>query len=530
MPTMILSNMILTTPKASSSSVTKPVRTNSDSSKSKGFASVLSDSVNNTQNTSNSSNSHGSADVTSKNSSNTAEQSGVAKKDDTSANSNNKATQDIKDAQDVKTTQDVKDAQAVKDTQDVKDTEAVKDAANTTIVDPNTLLMVLLQMNNSVTQVAGQTEQTVTSEGQQGEQTISNKDAKVALMQLLSQIKDSATQTNDLVSALNSLGKGTITNDQLTQAIASLTEKLQAEITGTGVATVSKANDSQLSVPTVKENSASSTNNIATTQQQESQNPNALLTALQGTLAGKFTVDHQGNLRSDKAAGNTEDSASMPLNADGALADRHLFTMVSTQQQSDGLRFDAKGLSQSSNQDQSTTSLDTTGGNFAQALSMEQTRSGTQGITESASQGASVKDTYQVVQQIVDQAKLITRAQNTEMVIQLKPEHLGELTLKVTVEQGLVNATFHSSNSDVRAAIEASLPQLKQELANTGLKVDNVGVYTSLDQSMSNQQQGSQQQRQLKFTNKNNVINFDDVSQTVDDNELTSEDGVDYRI
>ncbi len=40
---------------------------------------------------------------------------------------------------------------------------------------------------------------------------------------------------------------------------------------------------------------------------------------------------------------------------------------------------------------------------------------------------------YDVPQQIVDQARLIQRGQDTEMVIHLKPEHLGDLTLRVSV-------------------------------------------------------------------------------------------------
>ncbi len=43
------------------------------------------------------------------------------------------------------------------------------------------------------------------------------------------------------------------------------------------------------------------------------------------------------------------------------------------------------------------------------------------------------QDPYNVVRQIVDQARLIRSDANTEMVIRLNPEHLGELTLRVAV-------------------------------------------------------------------------------------------------
>ena len=144
-------------------------------------------------------------------------------------------------------------------------------------------------------------------------------------------------------------------------------------------------------------------------------------------------------------------------------------------------------------------------------------------------------DVHQVADQIIEQTKIITKPQNTEMIIKLKPEHLGELTLKVAVENGVVNASFHSNNAEVRNIIEASLPQLKQELSNTGLKVDNVSVYAGLSQFLPNhgQDRGSRQQA-MKFTNKKSAEDFVEAI----DGELTEaktagiygETGVDYRI
>jgi flagellar hook-length control protein FliK len=106
-------------------------------------------------------------------------------------------------------------------------------------------------------------------------------------------------------------------------------------------------------------------------------------------------------------------------------------------------------------------------------------------------------DPYNVAGQIVDNARLITRAANSEMVIKLKPEHLGELTLKIAVDNGTVSATFHTASAEVRSAIEASLPQLRQDMASQGLKVDYVGVYASLDHFFANDQRHAPQQQQV---------------------------------
>lgn len=149
---------------------------------------------------------------------------------------------------------------------------------------------------------------------------------------------------------------------------------------------------------------------------------------------------------------------------------------------------------------------------------------------------------YEVAKQIVEQARLLRLPEETQMVIRLKPEHLGELTLKVSVAaSGAVNAAFHTDNAAVRAIIETSMIQLKHELQAQGLKVDNVGVYAGLgDSSLMNGQQdanahyaqqgsqGSSQGRDIQQA----LASFEEEQQALAANAqgVLAQDGVDYRI
>ncbi|MBP2629401.1 MAG: Flagellar hook-length control protein-like protein [Firmicutes bacterium] len=142
---------------------------------------------------------------------------------------------------------------------------------------------------------------------------------------------------------------------------------------------------------------------------------------------------------------------------------------------------------------------------------------------------------YDIPGQIVEQAHLIKGTEDTQMVIKLKPEHLGELTLKVTVENGTVSASFHSDNSQVRGLLETTMAQLKQDLTSQGIKVDTVGVYGGLGKFLSDgQSQPGQQGQNSRF--KNRKINVDDFEDEVDKvGRLMSisgvtDDGVDYRV
>ena len=150
---------------------------------------------------------------------------------------------------------------------------------------------------------------------------------------------------------------------------------------------------------------------------------------------------------------------------------------------------------------------------------------------------------YEVAKQIVEQARLLRMPEQTEMVIRLKPEHLGELTLKVSVAaSGAVNAAFHTDNASVRAIIETSMIQLKHELQAQGLKVDNVGVYAGLgDHSMMNGQQdadahyaqhGGQGSSQGRDTQRA-LASFEEEQQALAagaQQGVLAQDGVDYRI
>ncbi|BBB93182.1 MAG TPA: flagellar hook-length control protein FliK [Methylomusa anaerophila] len=143
------------------------------------------------------------------------------------------------------------------------------------------------------------------------------------------------------------------------------------------------------------------------------------------------------------------------------------------------------------------------------------------------------KDDYQVMNQIVQQAKLINRPNNPEMIIKLKPEHLGELILKISVDSGVVTASFHSNNAEVRSIIESSLPQLKQDLANSGLKVDNVSVYAGLNEFLPNNGRSyAQQQFTFQPLGKKQA---DELVETVESGIVSSgpsspDAGIDYRV
>ena len=171
--------------------------------------------------------------------------------------------------------------------------------------------------------------------------------------------------------------------------------------------------------------------------------------------------------------------------------------------------------------------------------------------TEQAAPAAEVpqrpQTDYEIPRQIVEQARLLRTLNDTQMIIRLKPEHLGELTLRVAVgSDGAVQASFHSDNAHVRSVIENSLVQLRQELNTQGIKVDRVGVYTGLADGQMPQGQGQEAWQQHQAGHSETQVyargDADDYldGEIVDDGVTTAStqesvggvtaDGVDYRV
>lgn len=60
--------------------------------------------------------------------------------------------------------------------------------------------------------------------------------------------------------------------------------------------------------------------------------------------------------------------------------------------------------------------------------------------------------------------------------IRISPEHLGAIDIRLRVEGHEVRAEFHSAQPEVRQALEASLPRLRELLGQHGLQLGHAGV------------------------------------------------------
>jgi flagellar hook-length control protein FliK len=91
-------------------------------------------------------------------------------------------------------------------------------------------------------------------------------------------------------------------------------------------------------------------------------------------------------------------------------------------------------------------------------------------------------DHQDVLNQIVRKAELMFKLNSSQMKIELHPEFLGKLTIKVMVEEGAVTARFITDNHQVKQMLEANLGMLRQTLESQGMKVERAEVDVQLNQ------------------------------------------------
>lgn len=104
--------------------------------------------------------------------------------------------------------------------------------------------------------------------------------------------------------------------------------------------------------------------------------------------------------------------------------------------------------------------------------------------------------------ELMRQAQLLVNQGGGEMKMQLRPEGLGEVHLKVKVENGQVQIQMLTESDSAKKAIEGSLDELRSGLAQNKLHVDAMKIEVGTDlakQRFEQQQQESQrdQARQM---------------------------------
>lgn len=82
-----------------------------------------------------------------------------------------------------------------------------------------------------------------------------------------------------------------------------------------------------------------------------------------------------------------------------------------------------------------------------------------------------------IIRQLTDAMKVEIKSDiSNEIKITLRPQHLGDVTLKIMTDNGIVTAQFEAQNQRVKEIIESNFNQLKDSLQSQGIEISNLQV------------------------------------------------------
>ena len=99
-----------------------------------------------------------------------------------------------------------------------------------------------------------------------------------------------------------------------------------------------------------------------------------------------------------------------------------------------------------------------------------------QHVSKASTTATSNVNAQDVIDQIAEKMKVEVRGDMTEMKLTLRPEHLGDLTLRVKTENGIITAHFVAESQRVKEIIESNLNTLRETLQEQGIAVSEFSV------------------------------------------------------
>jgi len=89
---------------------------------------------------------------------------------------------------------------------------------------------------------------------------------------------------------------------------------------------------------------------------------------------------------------------------------------------------------------------------------------------------ASTVDRGAVIAQVQRGLASLLRSGGGDMTIRLRPDHLGDLKIRVHAEDGSIRASFETKTEGAREAIEHGLIRLREQLESKGIRVEELRV------------------------------------------------------
>ena len=129
-----------------------------------------------------------------------------------------------------------------------------------------------------------------------------------------------------------------------------------------------------------------------------------------------------------------------------------------------------------------------------------------------------------IMNQVMDYMRIQLNEETSSLEMQLQPESLGTLQIRISAKEGLMTAQFTTASDSVKAVLESQMVQLQQQLESQNIKVDAIEVMVETHAFESALQQG--EERQQADGEKKERTRRIDLNSLRDDEEMTDEERI----
>lgn len=88
-----------------------------------------------------------------------------------------------------------------------------------------------------------------------------------------------------------------------------------------------------------------------------------------------------------------------------------------------------------------------------------------------------------ILNQVYDRIKVFKGDGSSELHVNLKPDQLGDVSIKLVMEKGTISARVTVENSEIKSIMQGSMPEIKEHLKEQNINVSNLSVYVGTDRS-----------------------------------------------
>lgn len=133
--------------------------------------------------------------------------------------------------------------------------------------------------------------------------------------------------------------------------------------------------------------------------------------------------------------------------------------------------------------------------------------------------------TENIMNQIMDYMRIQLTEETNTIELQLQPESLGTLQIRISAKEGIMTAQFTTASETVKAALESQMVQLQQQFDSQNIKVEAIEVLVQTHQFESALEQGDEKQQQEADSKKNRIRKID-LNQLEEAEEISEEDRI----